>query len=127
MIKSLLTNQPKRIVMPIFSCLIGIMLVVGIIAFQSVVAVRDATSARARSREILMHLELVQRHLDEADSGQRGYLLTYETHFLAEFNMAIQHLEGELILLREKLANGSHHTSLVELTDVWNKKQTNSF
>jgi PAS domain S-box-containing protein len=64
---------------------------------------RDAHAAASRSRAILESANDLLTHLLDAETGQRGFLLTGEDRYLQPYNRAMQQIPGDVAKL-EKLA-----------------------
>jgi CHASE3 domain sensor protein len=67
-------------------------------------------------------LERIQTLMTDAESGQRGYLLTDRTSYLDPYNFAKHGLPNELNALRSELAGKSFPAELDELRTTVNKK-----
>ncbi|MES2857163.1 MAG: ATP-binding protein [Bdellovibrionota bacterium] len=81
--------------------------VLGFVAFQSVEKVTNATANRAKSRQTLLSLANLTSTLREAESSQRGYLLTSNDAFIIRFQSA---KESVPIQINEILASLSENT-----------------
>ena len=95
-------DRSNTVIVTAFASMIAIILMVGLLSYESVDAVREATAARARSRIILLEIELIQKYLEEAESGERGYLLTGEESYLETYSDASQKIMLDLEDLRIK-------------------------
>jgi len=67
---------------------------------------RRANLEAERSRKTLAAIDSILAALEEADRGERGYLLTGEDRYLEPYNRALQELPGDLASL-ENLLSGS--------------------
>src|ERR1051326_1157073 len=64
-----------------------------------------ANAATLRSQQALESVDSLLADLLDAETGQRGYLLTGEDRYLEPYNKAIAAAPAELIKLKELLAN----------------------
>jgi diguanylate cyclase (GGDEF)-like protein len=69
--------------------------------------VREARSVRALDQDRLASLQRVQQLLIEAETGQRGYLISGLEEFLQPYQLAVAALPAELHLLERRYANHS--------------------
>ena len=81
-----------------------------------------ANQSAANVREELSRLRRLARLLDDAETGQRGYLLTGRTRYLSPYTSAIQQIPIEMPALQRELTSRDEHASFVELSQVFNAK-----
>jgi diguanylate cyclase (GGDEF)-like protein len=102
--------------------------------------VNDARAVRALNQSQLASLQHVQQLLVDAETGQRGYVITGQEEFLLPYEVAVATLPGELHLLELRYANESpserktvreilQHAQLklAELTRTVQLRRTGSF
>jgi signal transduction histidine kinase len=97
---------------------ISIFLIIGagLTVYQAIRTQDAAWRWVVHTREVLDQLAAVQATLDEAESGQRGYLLSGEPAFLGAFNDAPARLRGHIQALSELTSdNPQQQWSLHEL------------
>ena len=82
----------------VFAC--AILLAVDIVAYQSLTRLMDAASEVAARHAVLDEVAHVLEHLQNAETGQRGYLLTGDDRYLEPYHAAIMELDRDLIELR---------------------------
>lgn len=82
-----------------FSMALAILIVVGITAFQSM----NMLGSRTRHREIQLLVSSVLSMVKDAESGQRGYLLTLKESYLEPYLRAKNSLTSNLGKLHEML------------------------
>jgi PAS domain S-box-containing protein len=75
--------------------LLALLTVVGTLRAQ-----RDADHAVVHSREVLASLDGTLGLLADAETGQRGYLLTQQSSYLDPYRLAVANLPGQLDRLR---------------------------
>ena len=90
------TVTPRTIVL---ACTIGlpaIVLLLGLLLAQQTVQNNVTDQAIAHSSTVRMHLQRVFSMLQDAETGQRGYLLTGQEKYLAPYTMATRQIGPEL-------------------------------
>jgi PAS domain S-box-containing protein len=84
---------------------------------------RTANSDAARSREILTAIDNIQATLVDAETGQRGYLLTGDSSYLEPYNRALQEFPNDLATLKRLFAErGRGSEEVDQLTVLANSK-----
>ncbi len=82
-----------------FAIALLVLLVVSAVAFRSLSTLRTDEDAVVRSQQVLRVLEGVVSRLADAETGQRGYLLTGQERFLEPYEGAVRSIDGELVTL----------------------------
>ena len=80
-----------------------LVLVVGAIAWVAVRAAESATAQVEHTREVTVKLDAVLAHLQDAQTAQRGYLLTGERAHLVDYRTGVTRVGGDLTALRTLL------------------------
>ncbi|HEV2133022.1 MAG TPA: CHASE3 domain-containing protein [Terracidiphilus sp.] len=93
-----------------------ILVVLVAISYRQWEQYRRASMEAERSREILTALSSVQADLADAESGQRGFLLTGENRYLEPYDGALQALPDDLASLKKLLSEG--HRSAQDFEDL---------
>jgi signal transduction histidine kinase len=105
----------------IFPLIIGfIMLVVVVVSTGALVRVQEDMNERVRlSLEVENGLWQLLSALQDAETGQRGYLLTGDANYLDPYNHAAPHIDERMAYLRRAMAgDASGQKSLDELARV---------
>ena len=89
----------KRIVLG-FSLGIALLIVVSATAYNGTRRLLEAANWRAHTYEVIRHLELVSTLLSDAETGQRGFIITGEEAYLAPYSEATTKLDGAVAELR---------------------------
>jgi PAS domain S-box-containing protein len=86
-----------------------VLIVAGGIAHRSVQLLADTSDEILRSKELELSLERLLSSVRDAETGQRGYLLTGSEVYLFPYNEALRQIEGRLQTLEERFQarNGS--------------------
>ena len=85
-------------------------LVIALLSYQSLQSTADSSRSLTRSIEILAQLNTVLSTVKDAETGQRGYLLTGEESYLEPFTTAKSALAGEFKALRGILSDRPEQT-----------------
>src|ERR1700722_10414689 len=81
-----------------------VLLLCGVVSFTAARASAAASLAIADTVDTLLILERVLSVARDAETGQRGFLLTEDSHYLEPYYAAIAALSERLARLRSKLA-----------------------
>jgi CheY-like chemotaxis protein/CHASE3 domain sensor protein len=84
--------------------------VIALLSYQSLQATSESSKSLAGSIEVLAQLNTVLSTLKDAETGQRGYLLTGEESYLEPFTTAKSALPGEFKSLRRVLSDRPEQT-----------------
>ena len=75
-----------------------------------------ANEAAVASRQIIDSVEALQSSVIDAETGQRGFLLTGEAQYLELYNQALQLIRNELATLRRQVADRPNESVCVATT-----------
>jgi PAS domain S-box-containing protein len=82
-----------------------------------------ANAEAARSREILTAIDSIQATLVDAETGQRGFLLTGDSSYLDPYNRALQEFPNDLATLKSLVSeSGRGSENVDQLTTLANSK-----
>ena len=99
-----------------FGAALGLLAVVGCTAYLEVVKLRDNDAWVDHTHQVISSLRRVQSLVADAETGQRGYLITGDKLFLSPYTNAVNELDGELATLRALTAdNPAQQENRVEL------------
>jgi CHASE3 domain sensor protein len=91
-----------------------ILLVVTFLSYQDWSAFQRSAPQVQHSRALLEQIEQTRSSIRDAESGQRGFLLTGDMEYLDAYNVAIAALPGELAALRSSVADEPRLRTRVE-------------
>jgi methyl-accepting chemotaxis protein len=92
---------------------------VGILAYRSVNELVNGADWVTHTHKVKEILTQVSSHLKDAETGQRGYLLTGEERYLEPYQAALKTIDGTVQNLRELTAdNRDHQKRLVALQSL---------
>jgi CHASE3 domain sensor protein len=80
-----------------------------LLAFVSMVSQEQATRSVRHTLEVEVHIFNVGRLVTQAETGQRGYLITGDENYLAPYRRAVVQLPGVLSDLRAATADNPVH------------------
>ena len=89
-------------------------LVIGLVNFRSAETRTEAVRAMDRTTLAMRHLNRFTQAIKDAETGQRGYLLTSDLSYLKPFDAAVTSLHKHLTDLKASAADYPAHLQLVE-------------
>ena len=110
--RPVLLSRPAVIV----SLVVGIVLAVGT-AVLSTISTRDVAKAGIRvteTQETLLEINQLLSSVIDAETGQRGYILTGMTSYLEPYTRASAQLDEQLVQLRLRFAESPEQTTTLE-------------
>ena len=103
------------------AAVIAIVMITGL-SFHSLQVRAAAAMAVNHTKEVQQHLSLFAADLEEAESGQRGFLLTGLEPFVEPYNRARALLPGELATLRRLIVQPGQQRGLATLEPTMTEK-----
>jgi CheY-like chemotaxis protein/CHASE3 domain sensor protein/GAF domain-containing protein len=94
---------PTRTLAGFVAAALAVLVIAGF-SYRSLQDRTEAKESTSRVVETLRHLELLMADLRDAETGQRGFLLTGDETYLEPFNRASESLPGELEQVRQLTA-----------------------
>ena len=102
-----------------FGVALALLAVVGCTAYLEVAKLRDNDAWVDHTHQVISSLRRVQSLVADAETGQRGYLITGDKLFLSPYTNAVNELDGELATLRTLTAdNPAQRENRVELQNA---------
>jgi len=77
----------------------------GVVAYRAGVTLADASDRLVHTKNVELTLERTLSVMRDAETGQRGFLLTRSTDYLKPYEVALTELGARLMELRELLAD----------------------
>src|ERR1700737_2645623 len=115
--------RDKRLIYVGFVAAAGIMLLVGWESYRDPLRVAEAAAARKHSFEVRGLLSDTAARLVDAETGQRGFLLTGDDAYLEPYSAAIKSVDRLLTELKSSTAdNPVQQKRLLELEQLIDKK-----
>jgi methyl-accepting chemotaxis protein len=84
-----------------FGLVLAILLIVGLVAYRSIEKLTDTARWVDHTQQVLVSLENVLSTMKDAETGQRGYVLTGDDKYLEPFRSAQSAIAGEIRKARE--------------------------
>ena len=105
--RSLLRESGRRTVWPVIGLLVGLafFLVSGALAYRNIQALRDNDAAIRHSHTVLIALDELLSTLQDAETGQRGYLLTGGQGYLEPYAEATKTVQARLARLEDLISD----------------------
>ncbi len=68
----------------------------GVVSYMNIATLRRDTAAVTRTHEVLLESSNLLSTLKDAETGQRGYILTGKDSYLAPYSAAVSHIQEQL-------------------------------
>ena len=89
------------------------LIAVGVVSYQSTLNVEDAAAWRAHSNEVRLAVQSLLSSLQDAETGQRGFIITGDETYLQPYNTAIAVVGTQLANLRALTADNPTQQQLL--------------
>src|SRR5882762_4598097 len=117
--------RKKRLIHIGFVAAASLLLLVGVESYRDTIRVAEAAAARKHSFEVRGLLSDTAARLVDAETGQRGFLLTGDDAYLEPYHAAIKSIDQVLAELKNSTAdNPAQQKHLPELEQLIDKKLT---
>jgi PAS domain S-box-containing protein len=83
----------------------GLLVINAVVTFWNLRAIAEDSDAVLQTHEVIVGLEAVLSDLRDAETGQRGYLLTGDERYLEPYNQAASSVDESVARLREVAAS----------------------
>jgi PAS domain S-box-containing protein len=110
-----LKNVPRR-GFPVFVGIFFLIFLFGVAAYVNLLKLQDATGAEEHTFAVVGQLDLILSTLKDAETGQRGYVLTGDPRYLEPYDAAVSVIDEQNARLR-RLTSG-HPESLGPLDRI---------
>lgn len=111
-IEALWQKQNSRdLVVVGFALTLGLLVVDGFLGYLNIKRVAENEGAVAHSHQVIGELEGLLSTLKDAETGQRGYLLTDDPTYLAPYTDALERLHTEVARVKELTADNAEQQS----------------
>ena len=96
---------PNQILMAVLASIVGLLVTNAWLGYENIEQMRQGSLAASRNRSIIVALENTISLVTEAESGQRGYLITGEPEYLEPYRKALANIDGQIKFLEHATAN----------------------
>ncbi len=79
--------------------------IIGVTSYHEVVKLRTNDTLVDHTHQVISSLRRIQSLVTEAETGQRGYLITGDNYYLKPYNDSAKSLDGELATLRSLVSD----------------------
>jgi CHASE3 domain sensor protein len=76
---------PNQFLMAVLTSLVGLLVTNAWLGYENIEQMRQGSLAASRNRSVIVALENIISLITEAESGQRGYLITGEPEYLEPY------------------------------------------
>ena len=119
--KAILTS--KVLIKSIFVCFLFILIFISSVNYKHSIALINSTESVMHSHKNCLELEQLLSYIKDAETGQRGFLITQDSVFLQPFNIARQKVNRSFKLLKKLTAdNLIQQANLDSLSHLINKR-----
>ena len=98
-------QNPNQILMAVLTAIVGLLVTNAWLGYENIEQMRQGSLAASRNRSIIVALENTISLVTEAESGQRGYLITGEPEYLEPYRKALANIDGQIKFLEHATAN----------------------
>ncbi|RUR76223.1 GAF domain-containing protein [Chlorogloeopsis fritschii PCC 9212] len=84
-----------------------ILLIIGLVSYHSTIVLINSSNQVKKTQETINSLEALLSHIKDAETGQRGYILTGQELYLKPYQAALAEVEQDLKNLRNLTADKS--------------------
>jgi PAS domain S-box-containing protein len=88
-----------------FGLALLILMAIGVVSYQSTLNVEAAAALRAHSDQVRFGIQALLSQLQDAETGQRGFIITGDETYLAPYNTAVTAVQNQAASLRALTAN----------------------
>ncbi len=96
-----------------FALALAVVVLIGVVSYRAMTRSLMNSEAVAATQEVIASLQRAQSLLNDAESAQRGYIITGDRDYLARFETADTQIAAELRRLRELRLADEAQTSLL--------------
>lgn len=100
-----------------FGMALAILVIVGAVSYYNTIALIDNTDLRSHTHQVIVKLDDLIGEIINAETGQRGYLLTGRETYLEPFTRATKAIKPSVDELRQLTANNAQHQRCLERLD----------
>jgi CHASE3 domain sensor protein len=83
----------------------GLLVVNAWLAHHNIRQIRSESILASRTRDVLIAIETIMSLAKDAETGQRGYLITGETSYLEPYNIALANIDKQVKTLEQLTAD----------------------
>jgi methyl-accepting chemotaxis protein len=106
-----------------FVVVLLLIVIMSIISFQNISRYSENSEWLLHTEEVLHEIELLSGALIDAETGQRGYIITGNEGYLEPFNNAVSRLSANMSLLRRQTSdNINQQKRITRLQQLMDKK-----
>src|SRR5438067_5276217 len=88
-----------------FGLALLILIAIVVVSYQVTLSVGAAADLRAHSDLVRLNLQALLSQMQDAETGQRGFILTGDQSYLAPYDTAVNSVSGEISALRSLTAD----------------------
>jgi methyl-accepting chemotaxis protein len=97
-----------------FGIVILLLLFIGLISYQNLTRLKSEADWVSHTHDVLHNIEFVYGDLKDAETGQRGYIITGFEKYLDPYNSAIVNLEKDINYLEKLTSDNANQQQRIE-------------
>ncbi|MBI9052901.1 MAG: methyl-accepting chemotaxis protein [Bacteroidales bacterium] len=97
-----------------FGIVILLLLFIGLISYQNLTRLKSEADWVSHTHDVLHNIEFVYGDLKDAETGQRGYIITGLEKYLDPYNSAIVNLEKDINYLEKLTSDNANQQQRIE-------------
>ena len=106
-----------------FSITLLIFLFVGLFTYNSIINSQEASKWKSHTYEVINDLDLLISYLKDAETGQRGYLLTGIPDYLEPYNLSLTKISDLIKTIRKLTSDNNNQQKRIDILEpLINKK-----
>src|SRR5260370_7267558 len=97
-----------------FALAFVLLAIIGAVAYRSIGALTDTSRLVTHTHQVLEHIADVLSLLKDAETGQRGYVITGDEAFLEPYHAAVGTVHNVVKDLQQRTADNPNHQSRMD-------------
>ena len=101
-----------------FGVALIILLIIGLASYRSISELVKSSDDVSRGRDLIAALAVVSSDMKDAETGQRGYIITGDDRYLEPYRKARNSINGDVAGLENLLADSSNQQQLIHTLEA---------
>ena len=101
-----------------FGLSLAFLVIVGIVSYRSTSRLVETIHWALHAHNVLDELDDILFHIKNAETGQRGFIVTGEEHYLEPYQVGIMNIDRELKFIRKLTEDGHNHQRWLDTLEV---------
>lgn len=92
-----------------------LLVIMGVTAYRNIGTMRDTTQLVSQTHQMKQHIVSILSFLEDAETGQRGFVITGEDSYLEHYRTGVREVPREAASIRALTSNPAQHANLDRL------------